>query len=68
MDCVSEHVAAHPYYLQGIADERARVVTIIEMAMCHCRIDCDGGTIGQQKVIELLDDINGESPYELQTS
>ena len=68
MDRVTEHVAAHPYYLQGIADERARVVTIVEMAMCHCGIDCDGGIIGEQTVTQLLDDINGESPYELQTS
>ena len=68
MDRVSEHVAAHPYYLQGVADERARVVTLIEMAMCHCDHDCDGGDIGEQSVQELIDDINGEFPYELQTS
>ena len=31
MDRVTEHVAAHPYYLQGIADERKRIVEFLTL-------------------------------------
>jgi hypothetical protein len=27
MDHVTEHVAAHPYYLQGVKDERERLLS-----------------------------------------
>ena len=35
MDRVSEHVAAHPYYLQGVGDERARVMKLLIDRLNH---------------------------------
>lgn len=35
MDRVSEHVAAHPYYLEGVGDERARAIKLIMDRLDH---------------------------------
>ena len=45
---------------KGAAEERERIIALIEMAMCHCEIDCDGGEIGEQSVSSLIDEIRGQ--------
>jgi len=55
MDRVTEHVAAHPYYLKGVADERERIIQIVNDRLQH--VKAIAAKMGE------LDDVQFWPPY-----